>query len=129
MKKILALVFPAMLFASPVLAATVTGTFAAGVSGISATTFSPGANVPFEVTIAPDQFGGISSLSGGFELVRSQDGVNFAPVSPMIQSISPKSYVFNGPISFDVTEQRSGVTYAIVAVGGSSSPVTFRFDQ
>ena len=60
-----------------------------------------------------------------FTIMRSQDGTNFAPVS---RDVSGYFAHFCGPITVDLSESRSGTSYAIQADPGSPS-FAYRIDQ
>ena len=60
-----------------------------------------------------------------FTIMRSQDGTNFAPVS---RDVSGNFAHFCGPITVDLSESRSGTSYAIQADPGAPS-FAYRIDQ
>ena len=60
-----------------------------------------------------------------FTVMRSQDGVNFAPLA---RDATGAFAHYCGPISVDLTESRSGTSYAIQADPGAPA-FTYRIDQ
>ena len=118
--------------ASAVLAATTSGTISSGALSnalpVAAATSSSPNVVSFSVPGATPIDASTTGRDLGqacFTIMRSQDGVNFAPVS---RDVSGNFAHFCGPITVDLSESRNGTSYAIQADPGAPS-FAYRIDQ
>jgi hypothetical protein len=100
---------------------TISGTFTNGVSN----TFQPTANTVFSVTVGAAPTPNVPN--GILTLQRSQDGTNFAPIVPNLAQPNLAQLTFQSPLTFDQVEQRSGTTYRLAIISGSST-LTYRVD-
>lgn len=128
--KALGLITAIVLTPTITMAASVTGLFSPNSPPSYSATFTPTAGGTFSVTVAPTS-GSQNDVQGKFLLVRSQDsGATWAAVSPPQAATVLGQAAFNGPITFDVIEQRSSVMYALyLSDGTGATPVNYRFDQ
>jgi len=108
-------------------AATVSGSIANGaLSSAIAVTANTTLSISVPGPTAIDQsFTGTNLGQRCFTVMRSQDGVNFAPLA---RDAAGTLAHYCGPISIDLTETRSGTSYAIQADPGTSS-FAYRLDQ
>lgn len=104
---------------------TVSGTLSK--AGLSST-ITPTAGTIFSVTFGATA-SGIPLAIAPIVLMRSMDGTNFAPASPMLSSAGGIAPEFTQSGSIDIVEQRAGVVYALLALTTPVTPIAYRFDQ
>ncbi len=128
-RKLVALVAgcAAACLASAALATTVTGAVS---NGALSSPLPVTATNPFSITmngaVPIDSSGsGIVHSPYCFTVMRSQDGTNFAPLA---RDVAGNLARYCGPITLDLTEARSGTSYAIQADPGAPT-IPYRLDQ